>query len=80
MKGGDLLVDNLLLINAHGDHQEMRDFCSNITIYEQIDEPFLSGRCTIIDGQDMIKNLRLTGQESLTLKIITEAKKISNYV
>ena len=70
-KGGDLLVNNLLLINAHGEHQEMRDFCSNITIYEQIDEPFLSGRCTIVDGQDFIKNLRLTGQESLTLKLLT---------
>ena len=40
-KGGDLLVENLLLINAHGEYQEMRDFCSNLTIYEQIDEPFL---------------------------------------
>ena len=71
MKGGDVLVDNLLLVNAHGEYQELRDFCSNITIYEQIDEPFLSGRCSIVDGQDFIKNLRLTGQESLTLKILT---------
>lgn len=70
-KGGDLLVENLLLINAHGEYQEMRDFCSNLTIYEQIDEPFLSGRCTIVDGQDFIKNMRITGQESLTLKILT---------
>ena len=70
MKGGDLLVDNIFLVNAHGDQQEMVNFVSNITIYEQIDEPFLSGRCTVVDGQDFIKNMRLTGQESLTLKIL----------
>ena len=70
-KGGDLLVENLLLINQHGDYQELRDFCSNITIYEQIGEPFLTGHLSIVDGRDHIKNYRITGQESITLKIIT---------
>ena len=60
-KGGDLLVENLLLINQHGDYQELRDFCSNITIYEQIGEPFLTGHLSIVDGRDHIKNYRITG-------------------
>ena len=43
MKGGDLRIDNLLLVNSHGETQELREFCSSLTIYEQIDEPFLTG-------------------------------------
>ena len=71
MKGGDLRIDNLLLVNSHGETQELREFCSSLTIYEQIDEPFLTGYMSIVDGRDIVKNLRLTGQESVTLKLTT---------
>ncbi|SVB36017.1 uncharacterized protein METZ01_LOCUS188871, partial [marine metagenome] len=42
---------------------------SNITIFEAIDKPFLSGRITLVDGIDVLKNYKVVGQESLTIKI-----------
>ena len=42
---------------------------SNITMFEDITKPFLTGRLSIMDGIDLIKNFKLKGQESLTLSI-----------
>ena len=42
---------------------------SNITMFEDITKPFLTGRLSIMDGIDLVKNFKLKGQESLTLSI-----------
>ena len=42
---------------------------SNITMFEDITKHFLTGRLSIMDGIDLIKNFKLKGQESLTLSI-----------
>tara|TARA_X000000368_G_C23050592_1_gene721227 strand:+ start:1958 stop:3613 length:1656 start_codon:yes stop_codon:yes gene_type:complete len=42
---------------------------SNISIFEDITKPFLTGRLSIMDGLDLVKNFKLKGQESLTLSV-----------
>ena len=48
---------------------DLAEFVSNITIFEDISKPFLTGRITIIDGIDVIKGNALVGQETVTINL-----------
>ena len=66
---GELVVDTLAIANLEQESIDIQALTSNITIFEAIDKPFLSGRLTLVDGLNIVKNYRLTGQESLTMRI-----------
>ena len=66
---GELVVDSLSIVNQEQQSIDVTALTSNITIFEAIDKPFLSGRMTLIDGLDILKNYKITGQETLTIKI-----------
>ena len=66
---GQVKVDNLTLINSDKEAVDLVNLCSNIKLYENIKQPFVSGRITLVDGLDLIKNYRIVGQESLTVRI-----------
>ena len=66
---GELVVDTLSIVNQEQQSIDVTALTSNITIFEAIDKPFLSGRMTLIDGLDILKNYKITGQEALTIKI-----------
>jgi len=66
---GELVVDSVSIVNPEKESVDILGLTSNITIYESIDKPFLSGRITVVDGLDIIKNYKLVGQESLTIKV-----------
>jgi len=66
---GELVVDAVTIVNSEQESVDILALTSNITIYEAIDKPFLSGRISVVDGLDMIKNYKLVGQESLTIKV-----------
>lgn len=66
---GELVVDSVSIVNPEKESVDILGLTSNITIYESIDKPFLSGRITVVDGLDILKNYKLVGQESLTIKV-----------
>lgn len=47
---------------------DIKNVCTNVTIFEDIGSYHLSGRMTIVDGVDIIKNNKLVGQETVTIK------------
>ena len=69
LQQGELVVDALTIVNPEGDTIDISGITTSIKIFESIDKPFLSGRLSIVDGLDIIKNFKLVGQESLTMKI-----------
>ena len=66
---GELVVDSLSIVNSEKESVDVLGLCNNITIFEGIDKHFLYGRMTIVDGLNILKNYKLSGQESLTIKI-----------
>ena len=66
---GELVVDSISIVNAEQESIDVLGLSTNITIFEAIDKHFLSGRITLVDGLSLIKNYKLSGQESITIKI-----------
>jgi len=66
---GELVVDAVTIVNSEQESVDILALTSNITIYEAIDKPFLSGRISVVDGLDILKNFKVVGQESLTIKV-----------
>ena len=66
---GELVVDSLSIVNSEKESVDVLGLCNNITIFEGIDKYFLSGRITLVDGLNLLKNYKLSGQESLTIKV-----------
>ena len=66
---GELVVDAVTIVNLEKESIDILASTSNITLYEAIDKPFLSGRISVVDGLDILKNFKVVGQESLTIKV-----------
>lgn len=66
---GELVVDAVSIVNPEKESIDILALTSNITIYESIDKPFLSGRVSVVDGIELLKNLKIVGQESITIKV-----------
>ena len=66
---GEVAVENITLVNAEQEYVDLTYVCSNLKLYEGIDKYFVSGRISIVDGQDLIKYYKITGQESLTIRL-----------
>lgn len=68
-KQGEVQVDSVTLVNQEMDGMDLSTICTNIKLYEGIDKTFVSGRISIVDAHDLIKYFKITGQESLTIRI-----------
>ncbi len=66
---GECIIDSICLVNQDDDIIDISQVCSNINFFESIDQYFCSGRLSVVDSRELIKNFKLVGQESLTVKI-----------
>tara|TARA_B100000287_G_scaffold175980_1_gene165980 strand:+ start:519 stop:2042 length:1524 start_codon:yes stop_codon:yes gene_type:complete len=66
---GAVKVENITLVNLNYQWVDLTNICSNLKIYEGLDETFCHGRLSIVDGLDLLKNYKIIGQESLTIRI-----------
>ena len=66
---GELVVDQITLVNPEGAALDLKFIVQNLKLFESIDKYFVSGRCTIVDTQDIIKFFKIVGQESLTIQV-----------
>ena len=71
LKVGAVLVDHIAICSGHYNQKalDVKNQCTNVTIFEDISKYHLSGRLTVIDGLDVIKNMKLVGQETVTIKL-----------
>ena len=70
LKAGAVLIDHIAITSGHYNQKtlDVKAQCTNLTIFESISDYHLSGRMTLIDGIDVLKNLKLVGQETVTVK------------
>tara|TARA_B100000287_G_scaffold291580_1_gene274912 strand:- start:2777 stop:4297 length:1521 start_codon:yes stop_codon:yes gene_type:complete len=66
---GQLEVEKITLANAEGEAIDFTNTTSNIRLTESIHQPFVSGSISVVDGNDMLKYYKMTGQESLTINV-----------
>ncbi len=66
---GEFFIDSFTLINQYQESLDISSLCSNFTLYESIYNKFLTGEVHIIDGLNLPRNFRLTGQEYIRIAI-----------
>ena len=66
---GELVVDSISIVNPEKESVDILNLTTNITIFEAINTPFISGRISVIDGLEIDNIYKLMGQESLTIKV-----------
>lgn len=71
LKAGAVLVDHIAICSGHYKKKalDVKQQCTNVTIFEDISKYHLSGRLTVVDGLDVIKNMKMIGQETVTIKM-----------
>lgn len=71
LKAGAVLIDHIAICSGHYKKKslDIKQQCTNVTIFEDISKYHLSGRLTVIDGLDVVKNMKLVGQETVTIKM-----------
>ena len=57
LQQGELIVDQITLINPEGAALEITALVSNIRFFESIEKYFISGRLTLVDSLDILKLL-----------------------
>lgn len=66
---GALFINSCCITNTDQVAVDVTDISINIKIFEDINQPFLSGRITLVDGVNLLKNYKFTGQESITIDV-----------
>ena len=68
---GEYSLDALRILTSSGAIFDIKKLVQYIEIYEDLDNPFLSGTITFLDIDNIIENAPIIGQEFLALKITT---------
>ena len=66
---GELVVDSISIVNPERASVDISRLVTNITLFEAIDSPFVSGRVSVVDGLEIANLYKLIGQESITIKV-----------
>jgi len=66
---GELVVDSISIVNPEKESVDISRLVTNITLFEAIDSPFVSGRISVVDGLEIANLYKLVGQESITIKV-----------
>ena len=69
---GDFVMDYCFLVNHKGESIDISASVSEISVYENIERPFITGEIQFIDSNGLVKDNELNlGQEYLVLKLRT---------
>ena len=66
---GEFKIESFTLINQYQESLDIQSLVSNFKIYESIFSKFLTGEISLVDGLNLPKNFRMTGQEYLRISI-----------
>ena len=65
---GAFRLRQLTIVNQDQQAISISRITTDVKIYEGIQQQFLKGKLTVVDGIQMLKNYKLVGQESLTVE------------
>jgi hypothetical protein len=69
-KAGEFLLESCTIINSEKDTIDFSaDVVSGFRLYESIFKKFVTGDIHLLDGLNILKNYKFTGQESLTIRM-----------
>lgn len=68
-RGGEFKINSFTLINQFGEAVDLSKIAVDFKLHESIFEHFCSGEVIINDGINVLKNYRLTGQESIRISL-----------
>lgn len=66
---GQFFIDSLSIVNQYDESVDIKNLATNFKLYESIYNKFITGEISIIDGLDLLKNYRFTGQEFIRFSI-----------
>ena len=69
LKQGEFLVESLALVNQFGETLDISGIVGEFTMSESIHRKFISGVVGIVDGLNLLKNYRFTGQEFIRISV-----------
>jgi len=69
LKQGEFLVESLALVNQFGETLDISGIVGEFTMSESIHRKFVSGVVGIVDGLNLLKNYRFTGQEFIRISV-----------
>ena len=65
---GETVVDSITIVNAENEAVDITNLVSSLDLFEGIDQPFVSGRISVIDSLNLIDEYKINGQESCTIR------------
>ena len=68
-KPGLFYIDAITLVNQEGESIDLRNIMMNFSLFESVYESFCTAQLNIIDGIDLKKHFKLTGQEHVRVAI-----------
>lgn len=68
---GAVDIQVVTLVSSNGTHIDVRDYLSELNIYEDIFSPSLYGTLLMVDSRNLIKEMPIVGDEYLIVKIKT---------
>ena len=71
---GEFRISEIALFNAYGNVVGIATATAEISIYEDIEQNFISGTLTFTDTEDLVGKLPILGQEYLEFKVRTPLK------
>jgi len=77
---GEFVIDLAEIITVDGSIQKLTNKVVNVTIFEDIENPYLTGNISFMDDHNVQNLLPLIGQELLKLKIRTPSMKDSREI
>ena len=69
LRQGEFLVESLALVNQFGETLDISGIVGEFELSESIHRKFSSGVVGIVDGLNLLKNYRFTGQEFIRISI-----------
>ena len=69
MQGGVFSIDAINLVNQEGESVDIQTMVHTFRLYESIYNKFVTGDIHIIDGLDLLKNFKITGEEYIRISI-----------
>lgn len=71
MSAGDVFYDELFLTTVYGQQIDLKNFCIQMTLYEDVFSNVMTGTIIVVDAQGIISKAPLVGGEFLSVQMRT---------
>jgi hypothetical protein len=68
-KAGEFFIDTISFVNQEGESVDITKMCLGFRLYESIYKKFCTGEVGVLDGLNLLRHYKFTGQEFLRISI-----------